>query len=125
MVEVLHPRRQAGRKLAVDGPADSGKPRRRATIMATNQDDGIKDFAPLFYRLDTAERRRMMADAGFVRQLSRVWSHPDGRSIGEAVLLSLADEPFLRFLRLPLPEIEVWEDPSSRGDRPLPPDSSD
>ena len=90
--------------------------------MATNKEDGIEEFAPLFYRLETAERRRLMADAGFLRQSSRVWTHPDGRSIGEAVLFSLADEPFLRFLRLPLPEIEVREAPLAGKDRPLPPD---
>ena len=92
--------------------------------MAKNNEDKIEEFAPLFYRLETAERRRLMADTGFVRQSSRAWTHPDGRSIGEAVLLSLADEPFLRFLQLPLPEIEVWEAPLAGRTRPLIPDSN-
>jgi len=41
-----------------------------------------------------------MADTGFVRDDLRVWSHPDGRAIGESVAAALTDEAFLRFLKL-------------------------
>jgi len=41
-----------------------------------------------------------MADAGFVRDDLRVWSHQDGRAIGESVSAALTDEAFLRFLKL-------------------------
>jgi hypothetical protein len=60
----------------------------------------------IFYRYSATERRRLMADTGFVRGEDRIWSHPDGHSIGEGVALALADEAFFRFLRIPTPEIE-------------------
>jgi len=52
----------------------------------------------IYYRVEAVERRRMLADAGFVRHRDRTWSHPDGRSIGEGVAMALADLPFFRFL---------------------------
>ena len=51
-----------------------------------------------FYTLALTDRRRMLADAGFARDDLRIWSHPDGRVIGEGVAAALADEAFLRFL---------------------------
>ncbi len=53
-----------------------------------------------FYTIGLADRRRMLADAGFVRDDLRIWSHPDGRAIGESVSAALTDEAFLRFLKL-------------------------
>lgn len=61
----------------------------------------------VFYRYSATERRRLMADTGFVRGEDRIWSHPDGHSIGDGVALALADEAFFRFLRIPPPEIEA------------------
>jgi hypothetical protein len=61
----------------------------------------------IFYRYSATERRRLMADTGLVRGEDRIWSHPDGHSIGEGVALALADEAFFRFLRIPPPEIEA------------------
>lgn len=61
---------------------------------------------PEFYQLALTDRRRMLADAGFVRNDLRVWEHPDGRSIGEGVATALTDEAFLRFLGIELP-IEI------------------
>jgi hypothetical protein len=52
-----------------------------------------------FYTFVLTDRRRMMADTGFVRDELRVWSHPDGRAIGESVAAALTDEAFLRFLK--------------------------
>ena len=51
-----------------------------------------------FYTLVLTDRRRMLADAGFARDELRIWSHPDGRAIGEGVAAALSDEAFLRFL---------------------------
>lgn len=59
-----------------------------------------------FYRYDPVERRRLLADTGFVRLTDRTWQHADGRSIGEGIAFALADEPFFRFLRIELPEDE-------------------
>jgi hypothetical protein len=53
-----------------------------------------------FYTFALTDRRRMMADAGFVRDDLRVWSHPDGRAIGESVAAALTDEAFLRFMKM-------------------------
>ncbi|MFZ4986783.1 MAG: hypothetical protein ACOYLF_15090 [Blastocatellia bacterium] len=57
-----------------------------------------------FYRYEAAERRRLLADTGFVRQRDRTWSHPDGRSIGEGVAIALADDAFFRFIGVERPE---------------------
>jgi hypothetical protein len=51
-----------------------------------------------FYTLVLTDRRRMLADVGFTRDDLRIWSHPDGRAIGEGVAAALSDEAFLRFL---------------------------
>jgi hypothetical protein len=56
-----------------------------------------------FYQLDLAQRRRMLADAGFVRDQTRIWAHPDGRAVGEGVAIALTDAAFCRFLRVALP----------------------
>src|SRR5215475_12739956 len=67
-----------------------------------------------FYTLALTDRRRMLADAGFARDDLRIWSHPDGRVIGEGVAAALADEAFLRFLDVEAApvnestEIERW-----------------
>ncbi len=42
----------------------------------------------------------MLADAGFARDDLRIWSHTDGRAIGEGVAAALTDEAFLRFLKM-------------------------
>ena len=60
-----------------------------------------------FHRYDAAERRRLLADAQFIRRPDRVWIHSDGRAIGEGVALAIADEPFFRVIDLALPEIEL------------------
>jgi hypothetical protein len=62
-----------------------------------------------FYRFGLTERRRFLADAGFARDDLRIWSHPDGRAIGESVATALTDEAFFRFLKIDLPEIEDEE----------------
>lgn len=41
-----------------------------------------------------------MADAGFTRDDLRIWSHPDGRAIGEGVAAALTDEAFFRYLNI-------------------------
>jgi len=51
-----------------------------------------------FYQLALTDRRRMLADAGFVRDELRIWTHPDGRSIGEGVAAALTDHAFMQFL---------------------------
>ncbi|MDX2043220.1 MAG: hypothetical protein SF097_18520 [Acidobacteriota bacterium] len=56
-----------------------------------------------FYQLALTDRRRALADAGFVRNDLRIWAHSDGRSVGEGVAAALTDEAFLRFLGIQLP----------------------
>lgn len=51
-----------------------------------------------FYIHGVNERRRLLADAGFSRDDLKIWSHPDGRSIGEGVATALTDAAFLRYL---------------------------
>lgn len=53
-----------------------------------------------FYNLALPDRRRMLADAGFTRDDLRIWTHSDGRAIGEGVAAALTDEAFLRFLNV-------------------------
>ncbi|MGE0127043.1 MAG: hypothetical protein AB7U82_02970 [Blastocatellales bacterium] len=53
-----------------------------------------------FYTFAVTDRRRMLADAGFARDDLRIWSHPDGRAIGEGVAVALTDDAFLRFLKM-------------------------
>lgn len=53
-----------------------------------------------FYQYELPQRRRMLADQGFVRSAQRVWAHPDGRAIGEGVAAALTDAAFCRFLEL-------------------------
>ena len=65
----------------------------------------------IYYRFEAAERRRLLADAGFVRLRDRTWSHPDGRSIGEGVAIALADAPFFRFIGADLPAEITQTDP--------------
>jgi hypothetical protein len=57
-----------------------------------------------FYTLALPDRRRMLADAGFSRDDLRIWTHSDGRAIGEGVAAALTDEAFLRFLEVDEPE---------------------
>lgn len=56
-----------------------------------------------WYRHDLETRRRWLLDAGFSRNDDRVWSHPDGRAIGESVVVALTDEAFARYLGITLP----------------------
>ena len=62
-----------------------------------------------FYQLTLTDRRRALADAGFVRNDLRIWEHSDGRSIGEGVATALTDEAFLRFLGIQLPVEIIFE----------------
>lgn len=41
----------------------------------------------------------MLADSGFTRDELRIWTHPNGQSIGEGVAAALTDDAFLRFLK--------------------------
>jgi hypothetical protein len=56
-----------------------------------------------YYRLSLEDRRRLLADAGFARDEYRIWSHPDGRALGEGVAIALTDAALLRYLGLDLP----------------------
>lgn len=60
-----------------------------------------------FYTVALAERRRLLAAAGFARNDLRIWSHNDGRAIGEGVAAALTDEAFLRFLNVETTSIGV------------------
>jgi hypothetical protein len=57
-----------------------------------------------FYRFSLIDRRRFLADAGFIRNDLRIWSHPDGRTVGEGIISALTDEAFFSYLKVDLPE---------------------
>jgi hypothetical protein len=63
-----------------------------------------------FYRFGMIDRRRFLADAGFNRDDMRIWTHPDGRAVGEGIASALTDEAFFRFLKIDLPVRAVDED---------------
>ena len=46
----------------------------------------------------------MLADAGFSRDELRIWSHPDGRAIGEGVATALTDDAFFRYTGIEPPD---------------------
>jgi hypothetical protein len=62
-----------------------------------------------YYRFGLTERRRLLADTGFARDDLRIWSHSDGRAIGESVAVALTDAAFFRFLEIDPPEIDNEE----------------
>ncbi len=68
-----------------------------------------------YYRLELPQRRRMLADEGFVRDWTRIWTHPDGRAIGEGVAAALTDEAFCRFLGIGVPTepADAWAERAS------------
>jgi len=66
-----------------------------------------------YYQYDPSARRRLFADAGFVCDDLHIWSHPDGRAIGDGVASALTDEAFFRFLKIDLPDTESYQPPSS------------
>jgi hypothetical protein len=55
------------------------------------------------YSLEINQRRRLLADAGFARNDQRIWIHPDGRAVGEAVIAALTDAAFCRLLQIEAP----------------------
>ena len=56
-----------------------------------------------YYQLALTERRRLLSEAGFVRNDLRVWAHQDGRAVGEGVAAALTDVAFYRFLQIEAP----------------------
>jgi hypothetical protein len=71
-----------------------------------------------YYRFGLIDRRRFLADAGFIRDELRIWAHHDGRAVGEGIASALTDEAFLRFLKIDLPREAVDED--EQIDEPYP-----
>ena len=72
-----------------------------------------------FYQYNLSDRRKMLADEGFVRDDHHIWSHTDGRSIGESVATAITDDAFFRFLNIEPPVLELDEpeiDPQSIAD---------
>jgi hypothetical protein len=53
-----------------------------------------------FYEHGLAERCRMLADHGFVRDENHIWRHRDGRAIGECEMSALIDTAFVRYLSI-------------------------
>jgi hypothetical protein len=68
-----------------------------------------------FYRFSLRDRRRFLADAGFIRNDLHIWSHPDGRAVGEGIASALTDEAFIRYL-----EIDPPVDEDGQIDEPYP-----
>ena len=71
-----------------------------------------------FYRFRLIDRRRFLADAGFIRNDLRIWSHPDGRAVGEGIISALTDEAFFRYLKIDLSGRAVDQD--EQIDEPYP-----
>lgn len=63
-----------------------------------------------YYQLALTERRRLLIEAGFVRNDLRVWAHADGRAVGEGVACALTDAAFCRFLQIDLPARRIAEE---------------
>jgi hypothetical protein len=63
-----------------------------------------------YYQITLTERRRLLTEAGYVRNDLRVWVHKDGRAIGEAVAAALTDAAFYRFLRIEAPAQQNAQD---------------
>jgi hypothetical protein len=63
-----------------------------------------------WYHYDLETRRRLLAEAGFTRDRERVWSHADGRAVGESVIAALTDAAFARYAGLGLPPPEGVND---------------
>ena len=70
-----------------------------------------------WYSHGLAARCRILADAGFVRDPSRIWRHADGRAIGESVMLALVDPAFIRFAGVEPSVISPQATRKSRGTR--------
>ncbi len=70
----------------------------------------IHDQAYLDYR------RRWLKAAGFVRDARNIWSHPDGRALGEGVALALTEEALARYLGLDAPIDSANEDHPEQND---------
>ena len=58
----------------------------------------IEEGANQLYAVGVDERRELLVKAGFSSDSNRIWTHPDGRAIGEGVILALTDSAFLRYL---------------------------
>jgi hypothetical protein len=63
-----------------------------------------------WYHYDLETRRRLLEEAGFARDRERVWSHPDGRAVGESVIAALTDAAFARYIGVRLPPEETGEE---------------
>ena len=75
----------------------------------------MKSTRSPFYQLSLEQRRRLLADAGFARDQYKIWSHPDGRSLGEGVAAALTDASLLRYLRIDPPVVLKTVSKKNRG----------
>lgn len=67
-----------------------------------------------WYTFSLPERCRILADAGFIRDSSRIWRNGDGRAIGEGVMAALIDSAFLRFVGVEAPIVATGQKQSPR-----------
>ncbi len=51
------------------------------------------------YQLSLQERFDLLLEEGFTRDDERIWSHPDGRAIGQSVIAAITDASLMRYLR--------------------------
>lgn len=68
-----------------------------------------------WYRYNLETRRQWLIDAGFSRNNERIWSHPDGRAIGESVAIALTDEALVQFLGISFPDEIQMEDSMTKS----------
>ena len=57
-------------------------------------------MAENYYQVSLIDRRRLLADLGFVRGADLIWRHADGRAIGEGVMAAIVDRALCRYLNI-------------------------
>jgi hypothetical protein len=53
-----------------------------------------------YYQVSLVDRRRLLADLGFIRGVDLIWRHADGRAIGEGVMAAIVDRALCRYLKI-------------------------
>ncbi len=51
------------------------------------------------YQFSLQDRFDLLLEAGFTRDDEGIWSHADGRAIGESVVAAITDASLLRYLK--------------------------
>ena len=60
----------------------------------------VTSVAENYYQVSLIDRRRLLADLGFIRGTDLIWRHADGRAIGEGVMAAIVDRALCRYLNI-------------------------